>query len=82
MVRCRHSPAIPITPSSEMNRPVKSAVKKSFTSASDTLSLMAVARQTTSSDSASADPTRAANVRVVRSLSSSARSRALIRRPR
>jgi len=77
MVRWRHSPAMPITPRSRMNSPVKSLRNSSRASRSVKPSVSVAARTTTSSDSATAEPVSAKKVRVVRSLSSSARRRAL-----
>ena len=82
IVRCRHSPAIPVTPSSRMKRAEKSAVNSSRASCSVKVSVRMVLSPTTSSDSASVAATIVTNVRVVRSLSSSARSNGFKTRPR
>ena len=82
MVRCRHSPLIPTTASKKMKRPL---VSEANTSISTDFSVGSVSRLTStvsSRDVPTAAPARAAKVRVVRSLSSSACRSDLTTRPR
>jgi hypothetical protein len=77
IVRWRHSPLIPMTPSSRMKRLEKSAVKRSRVETGSKSSVRIADRPTTSIDNTTAEATSARNVRVVRSFSSSARSSVL-----
>jgi hypothetical protein len=72
IVRWRHSPAMPIAPSSMMKSPLASLENVPRRSSSVNVSWIEVIRTTTSSDRATADATSARNVRVVESLISSA----------
>ncbi len=78
IVLWRHSPAIPIAPSSRMKMPVKSPANAARTSSSVKSPASSVLSTSSSSEIASPDPISAKNVRVVRSLSSSACRSALM----
>jgi hypothetical protein len=81
IVRWRHSPVIPTIARITMNSPLVSAVKTSVSTESSVGSDSALTSEVISSDVPSATAVSARNVRVVRSLISSARSSGLIRFP-
>jgi hypothetical protein len=81
IVRWRHSPLIPMTARIRMKKLLVSDVKTSVSTDSSVGSVSTLTRTAISSDVPTATPVIARNVRVVRSLSSSACSSAVMRRP-